>query len=74
LAWILHLAGKDDLACQAAQKAKELDDQIPHLEQKLRRQRIIDPQVTPTGAKLPREETAEQTVERLRKTPAEETP
>ena len=74
LAWVLHLAGKDDLACQAAQQAMELDDQMPHQEQKLRRQKIIDPKLTPTGAKLPRDESAEQTALRLRMISAEKMP
>jgi len=74
LAWVLHLAGKDDLACQAAQKALELDEQMPHREQRLRRQKIIDPQISPAGATLPREETAEQTTLRLRTTFAEKMP
>ena len=74
LAWVLHLAGKEDLACQAAQQAKELDDLMPHEELKLSRQKIVDPQVSTTGVTLAREETAEQTVQRLRKTTAEDIP
>jgi tetratricopeptide (TPR) repeat protein len=74
LAWVLHLAGQDDLACQSAQKAIDLDDQMPHQEQKLRRQKIIDPELTPAGAKLPRDESAEQTALRLRIISAEKMP
>jgi hypothetical protein len=74
LAWVFHLAGKEDRARQAAEHALKLDSMMPHSEQKLARQRIIDPQFSSAGLKLPREETAEQTVERLRKTTAEEMP
>jgi hypothetical protein len=75
LAWVLHLAEKDDLACQEAEMAKELDDLMPHQELKLDRQKLMDPQIISGGGfKLPRDETAEQTIEWLRKTTAEEVP
>ena len=74
LAWVLHLAGKEDQACQVAQRAKDLDDLMPHSELKLNRQKLVDPEISSTGVKLARKETAEQTVQRLRKTTAEDLP
>ena len=68
LGWVLHLAGEGSLASEEAERALKLDSLMPHSEQKLSRQRIVDPQLSETGVKLPREETAEQTVQRLRKT------
>jgi hypothetical protein len=66
--------GKGRLSQSGGSKAKDLDDQMPHQEQKLRRQKLIDPVLMPTGAKLPRDESAEQTALRLRIISAEKMP
>jgi O-Antigen ligase len=59
LAWTLHLAGQPVEARQAAEQAWKLDQQMLHREQKLNRQHVADPDISG-------EETAEQTVQRLR--------
>lgn len=74
LAWTLHLAGDDENARLAADAAWKLDQQMPHREQRLARQHVIDPTNTPTSTGLERSETAEQTVQSLRTAPVEKTP
>lgn len=44
LAWALHLAGREDEAAQAADEAQSLDSRNPHVELKLSRQTVYDPQ------------------------------
>jgi tetratricopeptide (TPR) repeat protein len=72
LAWAHHLAGQADEAHREADRAIELDQQMPHKEQKLSRQHVADS--LKEGDKLlsRREETAEQTVQRLRTASAED--
>jgi tetratricopeptide (TPR) repeat protein len=69
LAWALAASGDLPAARQAADRAKSLDDAMPHEEQKLARQRIADWQWSslPTQRNS-RPETAEQTVRNLRTT------
>jgi hypothetical protein len=67
LAWALHLAGQHDAARQAAERALELDGQMPHKEKKLDRQHVADPQIAGGEIKLFRDESAEQTAQSLRK-------
>src|SRR5262245_12426949 len=74
LAWTLHLAGDDNAARTEAQQAYDLDQKMPHQEQKLSRQHVVDPEPKKKPATMYREESAEQTVERLRKPSAEEQP
>ena len=57
-----------------AERALQLDEQMPHKEKKLSRQYVGDPQDTPAKTTLTREETAEQTVQRLRTSLAEDRP
>jgi hypothetical protein len=66
LAWTQHLAGHAELARQEAEIACKLDEQMPHVEQKLDRQHVVDPQMSDQEIKMFREETAEQTARRLR--------
>ena len=74
LAWTLHLAGDDENARLAAENAWKLDQQMPHREQRLDRQHVIDPANTPNSPGLERSETAEQTVQSLRTAPVEKAP
>jgi hypothetical protein len=71
LAWTLHLAGRTDEARQAAERAWQLDQQMPHRELKLDRQHVVDPDVSREKPRSFLEETAEQTVQRLRTASAE---
>jgi hypothetical protein len=69
LAWALARSGDQPAARQAADRAKALDDAMPHADQKLARQRIADWQPSSSSAQRhTRPETAEQTVQNLRKT------
>ncbi len=69
LAWTLHLGGRDGESRSAADAAKRLDDLTPHADQKLRMQRIVDPQVSADGTITALDAaSAEQIVERLRTT------
>jgi tetratricopeptide (TPR) repeat protein len=74
LAWGLHLAGQDDAARQEADRAWQLDQQMPHKEQKLSRQHVLDPQFVGKQVKEFRDESAEQTVESLRTASAGQKP
>jgi hypothetical protein len=74
LAWTLHLAGDEENARLAADTAWKLDQRMPHREQKLDRQHVLDPQAPSASGAIEREENAEQTVERLRTAPAEKKP
>jgi hypothetical protein len=72
LAWALHLAGDDAAARPEAEIALNLDEKMPHQEQKLARRHVADPD---PNAKPPRavlDETAEQTAQRLRTIAVEE--
>jgi tetratricopeptide (TPR) repeat protein len=74
LAWTLHLAGDEAAARQEAAIALELDEKMPHREQKLAHRHVADPD---PNAKPPRavlEETAEQTAQQLRTIAVEEKP
>ena len=66
LAWALHLDGQIDQAAAAAEVARTLDAQNPHREQKLDRQTIYDPQISPAGTIESSDPSAEQIVRRLR--------
>jgi tetratricopeptide (TPR) repeat protein len=66
LAWTLHLAGQQQAAREEAERAFELDQKMPHKEQKLSRQHVADPDLTKDRERTFRVESAEQTVERLR--------
>lgn len=72
LAWTLHLAGEEKLAREEAEKAHELDQKMPHQELKLAQLHVTDPDSTQQPGRTFREESAEQTVERLRTGSAEE--
>ncbi len=61
-AWAAHLAGEDPQAAELAERALQLDAANPHVEHKLRRQRLTDP-----GAPELRSQTAEQVMLSLRK-------
>jgi hypothetical protein len=74
LAWALHLAGQRDEARQEADRAWQLDQQMPHKEQKLNRQHVLDPQLVGRQVKELRDESAEQTVESLRTASADNKP
>jgi O-antigen ligase len=74
LAWVLHLAERPGDARKAAERAKQLDDLNPHLDQKLSVQHLVDPRFSAEGVALARTETAEQTVERLRTATGENSP
>ncbi|HEY2414287.1 MAG TPA: O-antigen ligase family protein [Pirellulaceae bacterium] len=74
LAWGLHLAGDDAAARKEAEIALNLDQKMPHQEQKLARRHVADPD---PNAKPPRAflvENAEQTAQRLRIIAVEEKP
>jgi hypothetical protein len=66
VAWTLHLAGKANAAQEAAEMAWRLDQQMPHSEKKLSREHVFDPDLSSDAQKAYRDESAEQTVERLR--------
>jgi tetratricopeptide (TPR) repeat protein len=72
LAWTLHLAGREDAARQEAKRAFELDQKMPHKEQKLSRQHVVDPDLTKKPERTFLDESAEQTIERLRNPSVEE--
>jgi tetratricopeptide (TPR) repeat protein len=72
LAWALHLSGNAAAARREAEKALELDKLMPHKDKKLDREHIADPQFSGEQVKPFREESAEQTAQRLRKQSAEE--
>jgi tetratricopeptide (TPR) repeat protein len=74
LAWALSLAGDVEKARTEAERAHALDLQMSHREQKLNRQQIVDPQLSAGGMTMFRAESAEQTIERLRTTSAEDLP
>jgi hypothetical protein len=74
LAWTLHLAGDEEAARMEAQLAHDLDQKMPHQEKKLCYQHVLDPELSKEPATAYREETAEQTVERLRTASAEAQP
>jgi tetratricopeptide (TPR) repeat protein len=74
LAWVLHLAGDRAGSRREADRAVELDALMPHKEQKLARQRVFDPHFEGKEAVKYRPETAEQTVDELRNTAAENQP
>ncbi len=74
LAWTLHLAGDDAESRQEAQRAYDLDQIMPHQEKKLKHRRVVDPEPEKKQATSYREETAEQTVQRLRTATAEGAP
>jgi hypothetical protein len=74
LAWTLHLTGDAEAAHAEAERAYELDQIMPHQEKKLRRQHVVDPELAKKPPTAYREETAEQTVERLRTASAEGPP
>lgn len=71
LAWVLYEAGQLEEARQEAELAWRLDQQMPHREQKLNRQKIFFGLTKQAGsiegASDGGHESAEQTVERLRK-------
>jgi tetratricopeptide (TPR) repeat protein len=67
LAWVLHLAGDDEGAKEQASRAVKLDALNPHQEFALRNNRLIDPSQDDTGWRMRRPETAEQTMQNLRK-------
>ncbi len=71
LAWALHLAGDAQAAREQAEIAYQLDQKMPHQEQKLNRRHIADPDAQQPGRTY-REESAEQTVDRLRTASAEQ--
>lgn len=73
LAWALHLAGEEGLARQEADAALALDRQMPHQEQKLKRQQIVDPELSPSKGEGAAS-TAEQIVNQLRTTVMEKMP
>ncbi|HEX5106685.1 MAG TPA: O-antigen ligase family protein, partial [Pirellulaceae bacterium] len=66
LAWALNVAGQRAAARKEADRAQALDDSMPHAEQKLRVQQIVDGHETAAGFNTLRSETAEQTVAQLR--------
>jgi O-antigen ligase len=73
LAWALHLAREEYQARQEAQRAKKLDDLMPHQEQKLAHQQIFDPELGATeGGGQKR--SAEQMVGELRSSGQENSP
>jgi tetratricopeptide (TPR) repeat protein len=67
LAWVLHLAGRDQDARAEAETALRLDGLNPHAEQKLAKQAVFDPPSGSGGQAAYRPENAEQTMEQLRK-------
>ncbi|MBW8883988.1 MAG: O-antigen ligase family protein [Planctomycetia bacterium] len=74
LAWALHLAGAAEAARKEAEWAYDLDQKMPHQEQKLGHQHVVDPEPAKKPATTYREESAEQTIQRLRTPSAEEQP
>lgn len=70
LAWALQASGDTQAARAAADRAKALDDAMPHADQKLAGRRIADWQPAAASQRLVRPETAEQTVQNLRITSA----
>lgn len=66
LAWTLHLAGDEKSAQAEAATAYELDQKMPHQELKLAKLHVSDPDFSQKPTRTFREESAEQTVERLR--------
>jgi hypothetical protein len=69
LAFALDASGQAAAARESANRAQTLDDAMPHADQKLARQRIADWQRSlPPAQRHVRPETAEQTVQDLRKT------
>jgi len=66
LAWALHLAGREDEAAQAADESQSLDDRNPHVELKLSRQTVYDPQPG-SSAQSDTSQNAELIVHKLRK-------
>jgi len=71
LAWTLHLASDAEAARKEAQLAYDLDQKMPHQEFKLSQQHVVDPEPSKKPATIYREESAEQTVLRLRTPSAE---
>jgi hypothetical protein len=71
LAWALAASGDRSAARQAADRAKALDDAMPHADQKLNRQRIADWDASrpDAGFGYARAEHAEQTIETVRTSP-----
>jgi tetratricopeptide (TPR) repeat protein len=74
LAWTLHLAGDDPAARQEAEIALDLDQKMPHQEQKLARRHVADPDPTAKSPRAYLDETAEQTAQRLRTIAVEQKP
>jgi len=74
LAWVLHLADNQEAASAEAEKALELDQKMPHKEQKLNRQHVFDPDSDKDRSSPIRDESAEQTAQRLRTASAEQMP
>jgi O-antigen ligase len=74
LAWTLHLAGDDAAAQAEAEKAHQLDQKMPHQELKLAKLHVTDPDFSQKPTRPLRNESAEQTVERLRNSSATGTP
>jgi tetratricopeptide (TPR) repeat protein len=72
LAWALHLAGDNATARQEAEIALNLDQKMPHQEQKLARRHVADPDPTAKPPRAYLDETAEQTAQRLRTIAVEE--
>lgn len=68
LAWALRLAGQNEAAAAAAERAHALDDAMPHADQKLERYRIVDWQASSGSHDTHRPETAELTIQTLRMT------
>jgi hypothetical protein len=69
-AWVDHLAGDAEQAQTEAALAMDLDARNPHEEFKLRRNRLVDPvpkDDAPGTWRIERQETAEQTLNMLRK-------
>jgi tetratricopeptide (TPR) repeat protein len=66
LAWTLHLAGRDDEAQRAADRAWQLDQQNPHAEQKLANLFLFDPLGPDSRKTNYRPEPAEQSLLDLR--------
>jgi len=61
-AWLLYLQGESKKAREEAKTALSLDEQHPHQEQKLNRQKIFDPAAPPDG---PGPTNAEEVMERF---------
>ena len=71
LAWTFYVAGQPEQAREQAERAWSLDQQMPHREQKLNRQKLFtvrrDGELQAAGPSGLPEESAEQTVDWLRK-------